>query len=537
MPSLEDFVLADLNGDGLMEVVTAGLGQIGVYPSAGGPPLSVLATASDFFEFIAAGDMDGDGDPDPVVATDNSLFWIDNDGGTLGSLHPINLADSSKLSQMDLGDVNLDGKVDVLVAHVGGPSDNVLGWIENQGGGTFGATHWLAANGNAGDQQLIDVDADGDLDVVTANSSDLQVFTNHLGHFTVASIGQSDAFPWHGALKVGFVDPDPVLDIVVYSAAIGFAHYPGLVGGGFGDEVVVAHGPVSADHLALGDLDGDGWAEFVSLNDGSGTTSIAKRLPSGQWRSLMVSGSTWSPRSAMFDADNDGDIDIALAGSGEVPLLWYEHRATGLTFPNPIDTPRLNTSFTSLTPIDLDGDGSLDLAASDDRGCMSWWRHTGRGFVYEGDDPGTDAIYPGAAVVSDFDGDGDDDFAIIEDQVNQIHVFDNDGTGLTVPTRLDRLSSFTLGLAGDFDGDGDDDFVIVGEYSVQWIENRAGIFGTPEVLTSIPTCIGGTEPSPMSMGTAPLTWCSRAFGAIRALVPEQRRRIGPQSSCSPPRTT
>jgi hypothetical protein len=117
---------------------------------------------------VAVHDLDNDGDPDILVSDTRGIFWYQNDG--LGTFDPGQLlyhTDSARRS-MAIGDVNGDGKNDIVTPLIGN-SNGELMWLENPGNGD----PWTPRrfdNGSTWDGlpivKVVDVDGDEDLDVL-----------------------------------------------------------------------------------------------------------------------------------------------------------------------------------------------------------------------------------------------------------------------------------------------------------------------------------------------------------------------------------
>jgi hypothetical protein len=124
---------------------------------------------------VALGDLDGDGDLDCVVANGNGeadTVWL-NDGTAAFSLHPTagSFGSGSNSSNVALGDLDADGDLDAVVANSGVQAETV--W-RNNGSGTFTAQPGVPSfgTGNSFDAALGDLDGDGDVDAIVANESD-----------------------------------------------------------------------------------------------------------------------------------------------------------------------------------------------------------------------------------------------------------------------------------------------------------------------------------------------------------------------------
>ena len=101
-------------------------------------------------------DLDGDGDLDIVVAVLGSVWptndrvgavaWLENNGAYGFTTHII-LDDLRRVADVQAGDLNGDGKPDLVVAEFGYSNGRVL-WLENRGGGRFLDHELLTAPGN-----------------------------------------------------------------------------------------------------------------------------------------------------------------------------------------------------------------------------------------------------------------------------------------------------------------------------------------------------------------------------------------------------
>jgi len=178
--------VADLDGDGGADLITASQiapGNITWFASTGpgtfGPQQSIDTGVG--FRTVACADMDGDGDPD-VVATrlPDQLLWYANDGtGSFAQAVPIatNLNQAYQLGLHDLdGDQDMDIIVvrqPVIVFDGGAPVDTLprVVWYANEGNGNFSLEQLVADHPGNARMLVLDIDADGDLDVVLAISN------------------------------------------------------------------------------------------------------------------------------------------------------------------------------------------------------------------------------------------------------------------------------------------------------------------------------------------------------------------------------
>ena len=176
-----DVELADIDGDGDLDAVIAYQGVNRIWVNNGGAQAGQIGTFNPSAQAfgnadtkdIELADVDGDGDLDIVtgnfsagnrVFLNNGLGIFTDSGQSLGA---------NRTRDVELADLDGDGDLDMYEANHN-QRDRV--WY-NQGGdqggaaGTFAAGAQLLAYGASWDSALVDIDGDGDFDVVVANGS------------------------------------------------------------------------------------------------------------------------------------------------------------------------------------------------------------------------------------------------------------------------------------------------------------------------------------------------------------------------------
>jgi hypothetical protein len=363
--------LVDLDDNGTLDIVSANYNsqnQIFFNREGGGfaPPLP-LDTGSERSECVAAGDFNGDGLLDLLVcnsdirgATDmrDQIFW--NEGN--GAFRPgPRLGENNDTHSVAVGDLNGDGALDIVVAHLSRSRVYL-----NDGAGSFAAGQSIAtAAWMTWDVVLGDFNGDGALDLVLANGPPSFATTggqNELylndgsGRFTL-----SMAFGKEGdttrSIAVGDINGDGALDV-----ATGNYDRPVQVflndGGGALSPSTVITGPERILKVVLGDFDGNGTLDIVAgsngqqsrifFNDGNG--GFDEGIPFGHISNV------WGL--AAGDFNGDGALDLVTGNSLQFDRVYLNDGAGRFGAGTPLGA--LDYSW-SVAVGDFDRDGALDL--------------------------------------------------------------------------------------------------------------------------------------------------------------------------------
>ena len=178
---MPDFVhSADIDGDGDNDILMASSSdnEIAWFENLDGQgnfgTQNIITTSLDFPSSLYAVDLDGDDDMDIISSSayDDTIAWHENiDGqGNFGLLKVISWQADAATSVF-AEDIDGDGDMDVLSASI---ADDKIAWYENiDGQGNFGGEIIITESANSAQSVYsVDMDGDGDFDVLSASSSD-----------------------------------------------------------------------------------------------------------------------------------------------------------------------------------------------------------------------------------------------------------------------------------------------------------------------------------------------------------------------------
>lgn len=465
----ESPVLADLDGDGFLDLITRGFATFGVGDGTFEDPVDLVFNDNSNFKLLDSPtviDVNGDGMPDVVGhhrvspgALPSILVYLGTGSRSLQApLESILPGDSVSLQ---LADMDRDGQLDAITLN--NSPDGVI--LRGNGDGTFvspvNLTPPFLFFPPALDAALADMDDDFDLDIVTLRqstdlaSSDLTIFFN-----------QGDGtFPGRADLNLGRL---------YFSIALGDLNADGKTD-------VLATLNSNAPHRML-----------VMLGDGAGGFDSSEFELTG----------IGTPRiEAIGDFTGDGIVDALLRAqqqNGSIIVLPGNGDGTfGTAIQTTVIPPSLGNPVTPtlLGTGDFNGDGHTDLAAVGFTRIVTVLLNNGDGTFAASSDFEIETNSVRSLRTNDVDGDGKDDIAVrvrvlneSGQVVDEIQVFPGLGDG-TFGDAIRTTGAFAgalsinvkqLGL-DDFDGDGRVDAITVNDrtgISVQ-LGNGDGTFGEP----------------------------------------------------------
>ena len=317
---------------------------------------------------VKNGDMNGDGIMDLVSASSRRIgssgkfAW--HEGNEMGDFthHLISYTPDAYL--VEIGDIDLDGDLDFATAASDiFDSNGHFSWYENDGAGVF-TEHILSENHpGASSIKIIDLDGDGDIDLVCGSKGDSNItllINDGIETFTEQNItpSQGDVFD----VTIGDINGDGNLDLIVvgseYVKTLSWFESNGS--GSFTEHLVSDHAKVAAIPI---DMDGDDDLDIVSFgdrltlfyNDGNGVFAESLELGWG-W-----DVGYYNPKElSIIDIDGDSDVDIMAAYMNGVAL--FRQDAGNLFSPDSIYS---GADINNSLPVQMNDDNHWDIIVSE----------------------------------------------------------------------------------------------------------------------------------------------------------------------------
>lgn len=391
------------------------------------------------------GDFNGDGKEDLVTQVENNRdscpnysisVVLSNGDGTFQTPVLTAIPDNDSCAQIAVGDLNGDGKDDILVVHQSSCSDgtsNIDVLISNGDGSFTQGANYPITNTNLAGGVLADVSSDGKRDIVVVDQAvPANVWTllgNGNGTFqTPTSValsgtsGNGDVFSdlnGDGLLDIAEMDSD-TNELTIYLATSATT-YASAVSYPTSDTVE------DACSLSAGDLTGDGKPEVVNANCNDNTLTVYVNNGDGTFQTGVYYAAGLS------------------APSGTTADLYPE----------------------AVTIADMNGDGKADIISSNDNSAdVTILLGNGDGTVTVPSIGYAVGGYPyQPAIVGDFNGDGNVDLVVADLEFSLVFLKGyGDGSFRSsldyfAPIASDNPSGVTV-ATGDFNGDGNPDFVL-----------------------------------------------------------------------------
>ena len=532
---IKSIVPLDYDADGDLDVMCArgALSQISMFRNDGNPdpgfaPVDLFTHGFFLLDHLAAGDLDGDGDVDLTCIIGSTIHWLE--------LHPQFLLTSTNPSAHDIqvlpntaitlnfnfpvenASVNADNikvygsQSGLMTGAFSGGGTNVITFtpsssfafgeqvsvtysaqllheefsLTNPGvlnftisvnpvspAATVYSSHTLV-NGSdeVRDVACADLDGDGDVDVIRVISDGLNItWYRNSGSSDPSFSGFSISNTVSDARSVATADvnQDGHVDIVIASADDNKVAWYQNTGGAppTFNEHIVSTGASGAQVVSTGDIvhDGDldiivgamtGGAIYWYKNSGGGSPSFSQQTAS--------SNSNGVSDIVIADVNGDGLLDILASEYSGSAAVWYRNNGE---FTPTFTRILVGDGYPSMRAVcagDLDSDGDLDIIGGTETGNhIGWFENDGAispGFTHHSIMSGTSGSL--SITAGDIDADNDLDITVTLNSTGNLKVLVNDGSTIPGFSEL-NITQTAIGVSsvalGDLDGDGDNEFI------------------------------------------------------------------------------
>lgn len=444
---------------------------------------------------LAIGDLDGDNKPDvSIVSSDNAVVSVFRNLSSTGSITSysfapkVDFATGIAPSFVTLGDINGDGKPDLVVGNTGSGTISILknnSLLGSIGPGSF-SSRFDFAGGSSYGIAVGDIDCDGKQDIVVTNGINATVSVLHneivermlpvIASFTPTSgpVGTAvtitgsnfnttlaNNIVWFGAVRATVTASTSTQLTVTVPAGATYKPFTVTVTG----LTAYSSSPFNVTIPGTNTFDATSLAPKVDFATGNGTRSVAIADFDGDGKSDLVVSNYSTTTNSITVFRNASSLGIVSVGSFD----------TGVTF----DT---GSNPAGIAIADIDGDGKPDIVVANGNFSVSIFRNmcspgsiTAGSFSAKVDIMASTSPYDVA--IGDLDGDGKPDLAVPNYMNNTVSVFRNNSEPGTISTgSFDPRVDFPVGsnpyrvAIGDIDGDGKPDLIVT-----NWSSNTVSI--------------------------------------------------------------
>ena len=365
---------------------------------------------------------------------------------------------------------------------------------------TFSSTTLDNNFGGAYGLEIVDLDFDGDMDIVAAaiDWDDINWYENDGSeNFTERLIDGGLS----GALGLAINDIDGDGDLDIFATAFEGGSVVWYENNGSQSFTKTSIGTLGAAYdVRVNDLDGDGDMDVIASGRSANKMVWYANDGSQSFTENVIDNSIDGPANFdVKDVDEDGDLDLVVAVLDANDVVFYQNDGSESFTKNTIDSNLLTAR--DVLVADIDGDGDLDVvaASSTDSGDDLVW------YSNDGSENFTSNVISNAGLtnylqVADIDGDNDQDILVTMFNERDLIWYSNDGSqNFTSNTIENNLHGIAEVKVADVDGDGDLDAVATGRNAndiIFYTNSDSGyvldisLSGTPngsETLTISPT--------------------------------------------------
>ena len=334
----------------------------------------IYSSTDEYVRTMDLVDFDLDGDYDFTAIDDSGsnifdLILLINDGS--GNVTKTIIVNDRTLTDLETVDFDLDGDYDLVVSRDENSGSDGIFWFENEEFSFTERSVFVSGGYDYGTIKVIDLDSDGDLDVILADVyGDLYWFENNgLMSFQIHQLSDYD---FYNLIPID-LDEDTDIDLVVsyYNVSVSdytLAWFDNDGSESFDNKFINNYDSVSVHEI--NDLDEDGDLDLIGShydgslryftwweNDGNENFVSNEILPPEEF--LFI----YSIDVTDFDLDNDKDLIASIGGS----IRLFENDG-GEVFEE-LSLYNASLYADELWTVDFDGDGALNVVV--EGGCCT----------------------------------------------------------------------------------------------------------------------------------------------------------------------
>lgn len=377
------FAVGDLNGDGVKEIVALDYATAEVSVTTVDKTSLVSSHPLKFSTGLAPvamvlADFDGDGKLDIITANQGAKtisVLINNSVGSVSYKAAVDISVNEHMVSLAVADIDLDGKPDLIYVFGANTNMTLAVMLNTTTSGAISAdpASEIAVESNHIGLRIVDLDGDGKPEIISYTNQFVNVYQNNTSVGNVTGV----TLPLHSAQILNDIKSVELSDlngrgkphiVVLYDRGNyvriqqNFSVPGDLI---FRNDLILISGETEADYLAVGDLNADGRPEIIVSKNSSYSFYAAQNIDAGG--QSMISGSFAHP--TRFDdgvSDVKNMLVVDLTGDGQSEIVQGHELTYGLSI-------RKN-EITTLPTIQA---RALNVIASQTSATISWTNGNG----------------------------------------------------------------------------------------------------------------------------------------------------------------